>query len=97
MSYSVEVRPLATLEIIEGYDWYESQRIGLGLEFLEDLEKFYNTLTINPLIHSYYLENVRQGMLHKFPYNVVYEVFGDIIVVYSVFMTRRDPKKKSIK
>ena len=33
MPYSIELRPLATLEIIEAYDWYESQREGLGLNF----------------------------------------------------------------
>ena len=33
MQYKIEVRPLAALEIIEAYDWYELQKAGLGLEF----------------------------------------------------------------
>ncbi|GAA4463443.1 hypothetical protein GCM10023093_11910 [Nemorincola caseinilytica] len=94
MSYNIEVRPLAALEIIEAYDWYESQRRGLGHTFLTDLETFYDSLLVNPFTHSYYKNNVRQGILHKFPYTVVYEVFGNAIVVYSVFMDRRDPEKK---
>jgi hypothetical protein len=34
MAYKIEVRALATIEIIEAYDWYELQRAGLGDEFL---------------------------------------------------------------
>ncbi len=53
MPYKLEIRPLATLEIIEAYDWYELHRDGLGLEFLDELEQFYNSLQSNP--HSLFL------------------------------------------
>jgi hypothetical protein len=95
MQYNLEIRSLATIEILEAYDWYESQKAELGLEFLNDLELFYNALFSNPFAHSYYKEPIRQGSLSKFPYVVVYEVFNKTIVVYSVFMTSRDPKSKS--
>ena len=32
MHYKIELRPLAAIEIIEASDWYESQKIGLGIE-----------------------------------------------------------------
>ena len=38
MEYHIEIRPLATMEIIDAYSWYESQREGLGIEFLESLQ-----------------------------------------------------------
>ena len=40
MPYKIEIRPLAAIEILEAYDWYELQREGLGLEYLEELEYF---------------------------------------------------------
>jgi hypothetical protein len=92
--YKIEVRPLATLEIIEAYDWYESKKTGLGLDFLNELEAFYKNLLINPRTHSYYEKPVRQGQIKRFPYTVVYEIFGMTIVIYSVFMARRNPSKK---
>jgi len=94
MQYSLEIRPLATIEIIEAYDWYESQREGLGLEFLNELEQFYSNLLNNPLTHSFYEKPVREGKINRFPYLVVYEVVDVIIVVYSVFMAKQDPGKK---
>jgi hypothetical protein len=94
MSYAIEIRPLASVEIIEAYDWYELQREGLGSEFLEELERFYTTLHRNPETYSYYERPVRQGTLNRFPYTVVYEIFDTSIVIYSVFMYHQDPDKK---
>jgi hypothetical protein len=94
MPYKLEIRPLATLEILEAYDWYELQREGLGLELLNELEIFYKSLHQNPHNYSYYDKPVREGKIARFPYTVVYEVFEKTIVVYSVFMTSRDPSAK---
>ena len=70
MAYKIEIRPLATIEIFEAYDWYELQREGLGIEFLMELEIFYTTLQRNP--DTYYLLSktctagaIRQVSLHS--------------------------------
>ncbi|MGK2864862.1 MAG: hypothetical protein ACSLE0_23220 [Chitinophagaceae bacterium] len=52
MVYKVEIRPLATIEIIEAYDWYKNQREELGLEFLNELEIFQTALQRNPDTYS---------------------------------------------
>ncbi len=94
MSYKLEIRPLASVETFEAYDWYESQREGLGLDFLESLQRFYDSLLRTPEIYSYYEKPVRQGKMERFPYTVVYEFIDPVIVVYSVFMTKQSPEKK---
>lgn len=95
MPYELKIRPLASGEIIEAYDWYEQQREGLGMEFLNELNNFYNSLLENPYTHSYYEKPVREGKINRFPYLVIYEVFDDSeIIIYSVFMSKKDPSKK---
>lgn len=94
MDYNLEIRPLASLEMIEAYDWYELQREGLGQEFLDELERFYYNLLRNPHSYSYYDQSVREGKIDRFPYTVVFEVLDKTIVVYSVFMTSKDPLSK---
>jgi hypothetical protein len=94
MSFKLEIRPLAAIEILEAYDWYELAKDGLGLEFLNELENFYDGLKNNPKTHSYYEKPVRQGRLKRFPYVVIYEIFNSTIVIYSVFMAKQDPAKK---
>lgn len=32
--YKIQARPLATIEILEAYDWFELQKKELGFEFL---------------------------------------------------------------
>lgn len=96
MQYEIEILSLATMETLEAYDWYDLQKEGLGLEFLNELDKFYTILLRNPNTHSYYQKPVRQGKINRFPYTVIYEVFNTRIVVYSVFMGKQDPGKKRI-
>jgi hypothetical protein len=96
MAYKLEIRPLATMEILEAFDWYELQREGLGGEFLDELETFYNSLLRNPNSYGFYDKSVRQGKIDRFPYLVVFEIFDESVVVYSVFMSRQDPSKKRI-
>jgi hypothetical protein len=94
MLYNIEIRPFATLEIIEAFDWYESKKEGLGFEFLQELDNFYTSLNRNPFTYSYYDEPVRQGKMKRFPYVVTYEVLDGKIIIYSVFMAKQDPSKK---
>jgi mRNA-degrading endonuclease RelE of RelBE toxin-antitoxin system len=97
MDFRIEVRPLAVIETIEAYDWYEEQLQGLGADFLEELDNFYKLLLQNPYIFSYYDEPVREGKINRFPYVVIYEVFDQAIAVYSVFMSKQDPDGKRTK
>jgi len=94
MAYKLVIKPLAAMEVLEAFDWYESQRDGLGIEFLGELETFYDSLLRNPTSFSYYDKPVRQGKINRFPYVIVFEIFDEDIVVYSVFMTKQDPSKK---
>lgn len=50
MTYRIEIRALATEEILDAYDWYEEQSKGWGLAFLNDLDEFYKRVLANPLI-----------------------------------------------
>ena len=97
MGYSIEIKPLATMDIIDAYNWYELQKEGLGLAFLSALDKFYNHLLVNPYTHSYYHKDIRHGALSKFPYTVVYQVIENSVIVYSVFMDKQNPAKKRTK
>lgn len=94
MIYKLEVRSLAALEIIDAYDWYELQCEGLGTDFLQEVEMIFEGLKRNPDLYSYYEKPVRQVALNRFPYTIVYEVFNENLIIYSVFMTKQDPSKK---
>ena len=78
----------------EAYRWYEEQKAGLGEEFLEELDKYYDKLQSNPKYFGSAKNNFRQLSLKRFPYVIVYEIIKSEVVVFAVFHTRRNPKLK---
>ena len=68
MVYKLEIRPLALMEVLEAYDWYELQREGLGSEFLDEVEMFYTSILRNPTSFGFYDKAIRQGKMNRFPF-----------------------------
>jgi len=66
MNCKIEVRPLAMIEMAEGFDSYESQREGPGYEFLESVDQFIAGLISNPFTHSFFEEPVDRGQWAAF-------------------------------
>jgi hypothetical protein len=44
MSYNLSIRLEAIVDIKSAYDWYEDKRIGLGEEFILEIEECYNPI-----------------------------------------------------
>jgi hypothetical protein len=85
----------AQIEIDEAIDWYETQQIGLGLEFLNYLDGYFQTLKNQKALFEIKRKPVfRELPLKRFPYIIIYEVIQNQIIVYSVFHTFQDPEKK---
>lgn len=78
----------------EAYQWYNEQQQGLGESFLDELEGCYDKIEVWPASYAKIKKNFRQVILKTFPYVVVFEIIKDDVVVYAVFHTSRNPKKK---
>jgi toxin ParE1/3/4 len=48
MSYTISVKAEAVRDMTEAFDWYESNRTGLGTEFLNEVNEYYERITQNP-------------------------------------------------
>ena len=94
MAYSLEVINDANLEIIEAYLYYEEKRIGLGEEFLEHLDFYFDQITANPKYFPQKRKPYREAFIKRFPFLIIYEITNKKVIVYSVFNTWQNPKKK---
>jgi hypothetical protein len=94
MTYNFEIKEEARIEIIEAYIYYESQQTGLGVKFTEQLEKYLHILAKNPLLYPIKDYGFREAYIIKFPFLIIYEVSEDMVVIYSVFNTYRNPDNK---
>lgn len=85
--------PEAQTDIGEAFAWYESQRGGLGEEFLSCVDACIQKICRTPEIYAKVYKEYRRALVRRFPYAIFYECAGETIVIYCVFHTSRDPRK----
>lgn len=95
MGFKIKILPLAENEIDESVEFYESRRKGLGKQFLTYLKSHLQVLKLHPELFTIKKEpGYRELTLVKFPFVIIYEIIKDEVIVYSVFHTSRNPKRK---
>lgn len=94
MTYFLEVKDEANLEIIEAFLYYEEKRIGLGEEFLEHLDTYFDRITSRPRHFPQKRKPYREAFINRFPFMIIYQISKEKIIVYSVFNTWQNPEKK---
>ncbi|MCF6295513.1 MAG: type II toxin-antitoxin system RelE/ParE family toxin [Flavobacteriaceae bacterium] len=94
MTYILEVKDEANLEIVVAYLYYEEKRRGLGEEFLEHLDTYFDRITTNPKHFPQKRKPYREAFIKRFPFLVIYEIIKGKIIIYSVFNTWQNPEKK---
>ena len=68
MSYEVQVRRAAELDIAEAQVWYETQQRNLGGEFRAEVSRVIDRLSGMPLIYQIVHRDVRRAIVRRFPY-----------------------------
>ena len=96
MSYKLTFHPLAEKEYVESVVWYEKNRTGLGVQFIEEIENLLDHIEQNPFLFPRKKGGFREAPLKIFPYVIVYAVTrkGRQISVLSIFHTSRNPVLK---
>ncbi|MBL1279083.1 MAG: type II toxin-antitoxin system RelE/ParE family toxin [Fluviicola sp.] len=93
--YKLTIKEEASFEISDAYEWYESKQVNLGGKFKKHLLKTFKSILANPMSFQVLFNNHRQAVVSKFPFVVIFETFDVNVVVYAVFHTSQDPKKKN--
>ncbi len=91
MKYRVIVRPDAEDDLKEAYSWYEDKRIGLGYDFLLQVDAGLNFIARNPNIHPIEYKETRKHLVKRFPYKIIYLVENKRIIVLAVIHSKRSP------
>lgn len=86
------VRPLAESDLDRAASWYEMQKPGLGLLFLDAADTLFHRLRESPLQFPFVSADVRRALLHTFPYAIYFRVSDDAVVVLAVLHLSRDPR-----
>jgi plasmid stabilization system protein ParE len=92
MNYVLVFRPEVQEELNEAYSWYESQKPGLGDEFLDCLDETVNLICQMPESYAVTYRDIRRAIVRRFPYAVYYRIVSSRVIVTAIFHGRRDPK-----
>jgi plasmid stabilization system protein ParE len=89
----MEVRYLdsAREEAFAAGDYYEQQARGLGADFFAVLDDAVEMIIAAPGIGAEYEIGSRRLVLPRFPYNLVYEVHDDLLLIVAVAHQRQHP------
>lgn len=91
MTLRVVYRSAAKIEFENAAAWYDEQRIGLGAEFIDEVERTVSKAAASPLSHPQVRADVHRALTRRFPYTIYYRVGDDALIVLAVFHGRRNP------
>lgn len=97
MKYVLEIKEEAVIDIQKAYDYYEENRAGLGERFLNTLDYYFERIQKQPQHYQIRRKTYREAFVKDFPYLIIYEIIEANVIVYAVFNTYLDPKKKPSK
>ncbi len=89
---SVYFHPHAVDEMNHASAWYEKQQKGLGKRFLAAVQDCIQKIGINPASYPEVCPHFRRGIVHRFPFAVVYKTSRNHIEIYAVMHLHREPE-----
>ena len=96
MTYHLITLKAAAEDAAEAYEHYEKIQPGLGGRFLAEVLDRYKEISKHPQYYGFIDDQymIRDVMLRSFPYQIVYEIEGDKVIIYSVHCSHRHPDKR---
>lgn len=83
--------PAAQAELDDAFSWYEEQAVGLGYEFLDELDQTLRLIGSFPELHPLVDKKVRRCLINRFPFGVYYGVADNTITVVAIAHLKRKP------
>ena len=90
-TFEVEILRSAKLDIFQAKKWYNLQKYDLGNEFVEEVEKAYDRVKLNPYQFPKTRKDIRKLTLERFPYCLYFVIEPNIIRIFAVFHNSRNP------
>ena len=91
MNYSVDFLPQVEADVQTAYDWYETQSVGLGEDFLLSADATLHLIKRNPVSPPFIHKQIRKRNTMRFPFGIFYIVTGNIITVIAIVHLARHP------
>jgi plasmid stabilization system protein ParE len=82
----------ARAELVEAVAYYESQKQGLGSQFAKEIKRTIQRILQFPEAWAPISRCTRRCRTNRFPYGVIYQVRGDVLLIVAVMHLHREPR-----
>jgi plasmid stabilization system protein ParE len=90
VSWPVIIRPNAEADLQAAWAWYESQRPGLGDEWLIEIRAAIHQLKNDPERRPLYYRDFRRLLTRRFPYKLFYRIENGRVIVFRILHAKRE-------
>jgi len=91
-SFEYVITREAAKDINEAFLFYNEQKDNLGDDFLVEIEISLNQIVLNPRLYQKEYKKIRRTVLSKFPFKILYYIELEMVFIFAVFHTSRNPK-----
>lgn len=92
--YEVVYTPKALNELEECIQWYGERSISAAERFIEAVKVGIDNIRREPLRHKNKYRDFFEIKVNKFPYDIIYIIENERVVIISIYHQKRDPRKK---
>ncbi len=82
----------AQSELDDAVEWYNEQAEGLGLKFLDDLDRAIRRSSLYPFSCAEIEKGLRRCLLTRFPFGIIYGIENETIIVIAIAHLHRKPR-----
>lgn len=91
MTLPLIFRPEADNDLVQAFRWYQERRDGLGVDFMLCVEESLDRIRRSPESYPIVYGNVRQGLVHRFPYVIYFVADAADLTIIAVHHGSRNP------
>lgn len=92
--YSVAYKPKALEEYEQSIEWYAERSIKAAENFIIDVQESIKEIKANPTQFKNRYKKYYETTLKKYPFDIVYIIEAERIVIISIYHQKRNPKKR---
>jgi plasmid stabilization system protein ParE len=92
VTVKIVVRKGAARDIQQAHDWYESEQVGLGKEFLDEIGACFSRIERHPDGYAFTYRDTKRAIVERFPYSIYFRLRDDEVRIIAIAHQRRKPK-----